>query len=223
MPSTRIYLSILSPKLTEKQLIGAISDVHSLIDGIHLDVMDGKFVENSTLEWQTPKLLRNLKNSFPNLRYSVHLMVKQPATYIRRYAAAGADEIFLHAETVKFNQIAQIAYKLKKRRVKTGIAINPETGVENFSRVVDVLDSVLVMSVHPGKGGQKFILESANKIKQLSQRFPQLEIAVDGGIDEKHAVLCKIMGAQTLIIGSSILKQKNPFEAAFKIRKTLKA
>lgn len=222
MTNTKIYLSILSPRLTEKQLIVAISDVHSLIDGIHLDVMDGKFVESSTLDWQTPNLLHKLKNAFPNLAYSVHLMVERPEAYIRRYAAAGADEIFLHAETVKFNQIAQIAYKLKKRRVKTGIAINPETSVEHFDRIADVLDSALIMSVHPGKGGQKFILESANKVKQLSEKFPKLVVAVDGGIDEKYAELCKIMGAKTLVIGSSILKQKNPFEAAFKIRKTLK-
>lgn len=222
MPDCELYLSILSPKLTPRELLRVISDLHSLIDGVHFDVMDGKFVTNLTTDWQTPELLRVLKKSFPQLKYSVHLMAKRPESYIRRYAAAGAGEIFFHAESVKFNQLAQLAYKLRKRRVKVGVAINPKTGVEHFARIVDVLDSVLIMSVHPGKSGQKFILETADKVKKLSERFPQVDVVVDGGIDEKHAELLKILGARKIVIGSAILKQKHPFEAAYKIRKKLK-
>ena len=222
MPNSELYLSILSPQMTQRDLLKTISDLHSLIDGVHFDVMDGKFVEANTLYWQTPKLLRVLKNEFPNLKYSVHLMTLHPHSYIRRYAAAGAQEIFVHCEATSLNQIGVIAYKLRKRKVKVGLAINPETNLNTFSKVSNVLDSVLIMSVHPGTGGQKFILDVCDKVQKVAQKFPKVEIAVDGGIDAKYAEFLKILGTKQIVVGSAILKQKHPFEAAYKIKKILK-
>lgn len=221
MPKCSIYLSILSPKMPVKKLLSTIADLHTVIEGIHFDVMDGKFVQNSTVDWQTPELLRKIKNQFPSLQYSVHLMTKNPQVYLRRYAAAGANEITVHAEAVKFKQTALISNKVRKRKVKIGIALNPETKVDNFQKIAPFFDSVLVMSVHPGKGGQTFIPSTVSKIKKLADKFPEIDVAVDGGIDAKHAPLLKTLGAKKLIIGSAILKQKNPFEAAYKIKKNL--
>lgn len=221
MPECKIFLSILSPKMPVKQLLRTIADLHTVIAGVHFDVMDGKFVQNSTVDWQTPELLRKIKSQFPELQYSVHLMTKHPETYVRRYAAAGANEIMVHAEAVKFKQTAIISNKVRKRKVKIGIALNPETKIDNFQKIAPYFDSVLIMSVHPGKGGQKFIPSTASKIKKLADKFPQTEIAVDGGIDSKTVPLLKTLGAKKIVVGSAILKHKNPFEAAYKIKKAL--
>lgn len=221
VPDCELYLSILSPQMSIRKLMDSISDLHTLLDGIHFDVMDGKFVESSTLDWQSPELLRKLKHAFPNLKYSVHLMTLQPESYIRRYIAAGAQEVFFHSETQNFDDAFNLIYKIRKRGVRAGIAINPKTGIENFSRIADVLDSCLIMSVQPGKGGQKFMLSSVDKVREISTHFPKVSIAVDGGINVKQTELLKATGARKIVVGSAILKQKNPFEAAYKIRKIL--
>jgi len=182
-------------------------------DLIHVDVMDGHFVPNITIG---PVVVKFLRQS-TTLALDVHLMIQNPAKYIGAFVHAGSDMITVHIETVSLKELQAIAKGLKKSKVKLGISLNPGTPLAKIKPALGLVDFVLVMSVHPGFGGQAFIPGALKRIRQLRAIFKQ-DIAVDGGINSLTAKLAKQAGANILIAGSYIFGAKNIKQAINSLR-----
>ena len=176
-------------------------------DWIHLDVMDGHFVPNLTIGPPVIKALRN----HSKLPFDVHLMISPVHKYIKDYAEAGANIITIHPETTE-NLESSITL-IKKLNKKIGLSLNPETPIKIIEKYLPSIDLVLIMSVHPGFGGQKFIPEVINKIRQLDnikkEKNINFEIEVDGGINFDNSKLVIEAGANILVSGTTIFKNNN--------------
>ena len=175
------------------------------VEGIQIDVMDGHFVPNLTFGPGVVKALRKSVNIF----LDAHLMIDSPDSFLEEFARAGANRIIVHAEACK--DLPSILQSIKKLKVEAGVAINPETAVTKAERVLDMTDSVQVMTVHPGFAGQRFMEDQLSKIQRLrreiDQRHLKTSLVVDGGIDPKTAPLAVKSGATVLVAGSSIYNQ----------------
>ena len=176
-------------------------------DMIHVDVMDGHFVPNLTMG---PPIIKDLRK-FTKLPFDVHLMISPVHKYIKDYADAGADIITIHPEATE-NLKDSIKF-IKKLGKKVGVSLNPETKTEIIKQILKEIDLVLIMSVHPGFGGQKFIPQVLNKIKELknikSEKNLGFDIEVDGGIDFNNSKLVIEAGANILVSGTTIFKNNN--------------
>tara|TARA_B100001123_G_C14774263_1_gene813949 strand:- start:3 stop:662 length:660 start_codon:yes stop_codon:yes gene_type:complete len=176
-------------------------------DMIHVDVMDGHFVPNLTIGPPVIKALR----SYTKLPFDVHLMISPVHKYIKNFAEAGADIITIHPEATE-NLIDSIKH-IKELGKKVGVSLNPETKTEIIKQILKEIDLVLIMSVHPGFGGQKFIPQVLNKIKELknikSEKNLVFDIEVDGGIDFNNSKLVIEAGANILVSGTTIFKNNN--------------
>lgn len=167
-------------------------------DYVHIDVMDGHFVPNLTFGAPVIKAIRN-KTS---LVFDVHLMIDKPERYIEDFAKAGADIIVVHAEsTIHLHRVIQ---QIKATGKKAGVSLNPATPVDVLKYIIDDLDMVLVMSVNPGFGGQKFIESSVQKIKDVRALSKTVDIQVDGGITDKTIRRCIEAGANVFVAGSYV-------------------
>ncbi|MFA5200176.1 MAG: ribulose-phosphate 3-epimerase [Candidatus Omnitrophota bacterium] len=183
-------------------------------DLIHVDVMDGHFVPNITIGPVVVKYMRKATK----LDLDVHLMIENPAKYLDAFVKAGSDMITVHIETISPRGLADIARKLKNRGIKLGISLNPSTPIARVKNVLNIVDFVLVMSVNPGFGGQAFIPQAVNKIRQLRAIFKK-DIAVDGGINNLTAEQVKQAGANILVAGSYIFGAKNVQDAINSLRR----
>lgn len=183
---------------------------------IHIDVMDGRFVPNITIGSLVVKSLRKVSKAV----FDVHLMVEHPEAQIDAFAEAGADIITFHAETAYHAH--RIIQDIKSRGIKAGIAINPATPLSMIEEVLGDVDMVLLMTVNPGFGGQKYIPSMTDKISRLAlirkNRGLSFEIEVDGGINKETAPLVKNAGADVLVAGSAIYGATNIDEAIKGIR-----
>jgi ribulose-phosphate 3-epimerase len=175
------------------------------VDGIQIDVMDGHFVPNLTFGPAVVKALRRSVNIF----LDAHLMIDNPQGFLEAFARSGANRIIVHEEACK--DLPSILQSIKRLKVEAGVAINPETPVAKAERVLDIADSVQVMTVHPGFAGQRFMEDQLSKIqhlrREIDQRHLKTSIVVDGGIDRKTAPLAVKSGATVLVAGSSIYNQ----------------
>jgi ribulose-phosphate 3-epimerase len=175
------------------------------VEGIQIDVMDGHFVPNLTFGPGVVKALRRSVNIF----LDAHLMIDNPQSFLEEFARSGANRIIVHEEACK--DLPSILQSIKRLRVEAGVAINPETSVTKAERVLDIVDSVQVMTVHPGFAGQRFMEDQLSKIqhlrREIDQRHLKTSIVVDGGIDLKTARLAVKSGATVLVAGSSIYNQ----------------
>jgi len=175
---------------------------------LHVDVMDGHFVPNITIG---PVVVKGLRK-YTNQVLDTHLMISDPLKYAKDYVAAGSDQITFHYEAV--NNPIQVAEEIRKLGVKVGISIKPKTDVKVLLTVLEHVDLVLVMSVEPGFGGQSFIPEAVDKIRELSTLKKVIKntylIEVDGGINKTTALLCKEAGVDVLVAGSYIFNSKDP-------------
>ena len=174
-------------------------------DWIHLDVMDGHFVPNLTFG---PSVISSIRNKTKKC-FDTHLMISNPDEYIEQYKNAGSDIITVHKEVC--GHLDKTLSSIKTAGCKAGVSINPGTDISGLEYVLDKIDLILVMSVNPGFGGQKFINSSIQKIKkirELVQNF-NIDIEVDGGIDDKTATLVKNAGANILVSGSFIFSGEN--------------
>uniref|UniRef100_A0A7C3J588 Ribulose-phosphate 3-epimerase n=1 Tax=candidate division WOR-3 bacterium TaxID=2052148 RepID=A0A7C3J588_UNCW3 len=185
-----------------KNLRKSISSIPSYLKILHLDVMDGHFVDNITFGPHFVKAVRDLTSR----DLDCHLMIEKPDRYYDRFIDAGATHISFHIETT-VKPFALIK-KIKKRKVKAGIVINPETGVDKIIPYLDYIDYVLVMSVHPGFAGQKFLNYTLEKVKRLKDLRGERKyiIQIDGGINDKTGKEAIKAGAQWLVSGSYLFK-----------------
>ena len=176
-------------------------------DMIHVDVMDGHFVPNLTIGPPVIKALK--KNSL--LPFDVHLMISPVHKYIESYANAGADIITIHPEAT--NDLLGSINKIKEFKKKVGISLNPETKIEIIEELLDQIDLILIMSVNPGFGGQKFMPEVLDKVKKLDEIRKNLKlnfvIEIDGGINFENSKLAIKSGVDILVSGTTIFKNNN--------------
>ena len=187
-----------------------IKTVQPFVDLLHVDVMDGHFVPNLTFG---APVIRCIKTTLP---LSCHLMIENPEKYLEDFVKAGAATITFHAETV--SDMSVLIKKIHALGVRAGVSVNPETDVKVIENVLNEVDEVLVMSVHPGFGGQKFIETALEKIKWLREKRSDLDIAVDGGIDDLTAPKVLQAGANILVSGSYIFKAADREAAINKLR-----
>ncbi|OGR82562.1 MAG: ribulose-phosphate 3-epimerase [Elusimicrobia bacterium RIFCSPLOWO2_01_FULL_54_10] len=185
-------------------------------DWIHVDVMDGHFVPNLTIGPVVVHWIRRATKMF----LDVHLMITDPAEYIPQFAKYGADSITFHVEAAKNPK--DIIAQIKAEGKKAGISVRPKTPVSSILPFLPLLDLVLVMTVEPGFGGQKFMADMLPKVAELkkaaAQANPKLKIEVDGGISADTAPLTVQAGAQVLVAGHSIFAQSDRSAAIQKIR-----
>ncbi len=183
------------------------------VNMVHLDVMDGHFVPNIT--FGPPVIARLRKVS--NLVFDSHLMISEPAKYAERFVEAGADHITFHIEAA--DEPARLIDKLHELGCTAGICLNPETPVEAIEAVAPLCDMVLVMTVRPGFGAQKFMPEAAKKIIRVREILgPDIRIEVDGGIDPQTTPTVVSYGADTLVAGNAIFAKSDRIAAINAIR-----
>ena len=206
MRSIKISPSILSADFSKlgseiKNLEKANADL------IHIDVMDGHFVPNITIG---PEVISKLRKH-TSLPFDVHLMISPVHEFITNFAEAGADIITIHPEAT--NDLQASIKKIKSLNKKTGVSLNPETSINKVLPVLKMIDLVLIMSVHPGFGGQKFIKETLEKVKSLRKEIDthglKTQIEIDGGINFVNAKIAKEAGVDILVSGTTIFKENN--------------
>jgi ribulose-phosphate 3-epimerase len=184
-------------------------------DMLHLDVMDGHFVPNITFG---PAVVGAIK-SVATVPLDVHLMIEKPDDYLEDFVSVGADILTVHAEAC--THLHKTVHQIKEFGIKVGVSLNPSTPVETLAYVIDDIDLVLVMSVNPGFGGQKFIPRSIEKIAHVRKvAGAKADVQVDGGITPANAGKVVRAGANILVAGSSVFGSPNYAEAIRALRGT---
>lgn len=191
-----------------------IASVEPFCDLISVDVMDGHFVPNITVGMP---VLKCIKTKLP---IECHLMIEHPEKYIEEFVKAGAQIISVHYEALGEHgeRVREVLELIRGLGAKASLAIKPGTSVEIVELFLDFMDCAVVMSVEPGFGGQKFIPEALDKIRWLREHKPELDIIVDGGINEETAKLCREAGANILVAGSYVFGAQDRGEAIQSLR-----
>ena len=171
-------------------------------DLIHIDIMDGKFVPNNTLE----KFDMNKISKYSDKNFDVHLMVENPIDYITSFITPLTDYISIHLESKGIDQSLK---RIKENGIKCGLAINPDTEIQKLYPFLEIIDMVIIMSVFPGKGGQKFIENTYDKVETLRNHDKNIDISVDGGVGSSNSKTLISKGASTLVSGSYLMKSNN--------------
>ena len=206
MASIKISPSILSADFSK---LGSeiINLEKAKADLIHIDVMDGHFVPNITIG---PEVISKLRK-YTSLPFDVHLMISPVDDFIKKFADSGADIITIHPEAT--NDLQNSIKKIKSLNKKAGVSLNPETSINTVLPILDSIDLVLVMSVNPGFGGQKFIKETLEKVKllkkQINDKKLKTQIEIDGGINFENAKMAIEAGVDILVSGTTIFKENN--------------
>ena len=201
----------ISPSILSADFSQLGSEIRKLEQGgadlIHVDVMDGHFVPNLTIG---PPVIKNLRK-YTKLPFDVHLMISPVHEYIENYANAGADIITIHPEATK--NLKESINLIKKFGKKVGVSLNPKTEIKTLIDEIDNIDLVLVMSVNPGFGGQKFMPEVLYKIKELKKIKDKnqyhFDIEVDGGINFSNSKIVLEAGANILVSGTTVFKEND--------------
>ena len=185
---------------------------------IHFDVMDGHFVPNISFGMPVLKSIAHTTKLFND----VHIMIDDPLTYGSQFVKAGADLVTFHYEAIKEEQVEKVINAIKDCGAKVGISIKPKTSVDKIIKYLDKVDLVLVMSVEPGFGGQSFIENSLDKIKELRKYIDENKlnvlIEVDGGINEETASKCRLAGVDVLVAGSYLFNKTDTKERISKLK-----
>ena len=204
MPNVKISPSILSADFSN--LGREIQNLEKAkADLIHIDVMDGHFVPNITIG---PEVIKKLRK-YTSLPFDVHLMISPVHDFIKNFADAGADIITIHPEATK--DLKSSIEKIKSFNKKAGVSLNPETTIDKVLPVLHMIDLVLVMSVNPGFGGQKFMKETLNKVKLLRKEIDtkklSTQIEIDGGINFDNSKMAIEAGVDILVSGTTVFKE----------------
>ena len=201
----------ISPSILSADFSQLGTEIKKLEEGgadlIHVDVMDGHFVPNLTIG---PPVIKNLRR-YTKLPFDVHLMISPVHEYIENYANAGADIITIHPEATE--SLKESISLIKKFGKKVGVSLNPKTEIKTLIDEIDNIDLVLVMSVNPGFGGQKFMPEVLDKIRELKKIKDEgqyhFDIEVDGGINFSNSKIVLEAGANILVSGTTVFKENN--------------
>ena len=204
MPDIKISPSILSADFSN--LGKEIQNLErAKADLIHIDVMDGHFVPNITIG---PEVINKLRK-YTSLPFDVHLMISPVHDFIKNFADAGADIITIHPEAT--DDLVSSIKKIKSYNKKVGVSLNPETTVDKALPILSMVDLVLIMSVNPGFGGQKFMEETLEKVKVLRKEIDtkkfKTQIEIDGGINFENAIMAKEAGVDILVSGTTNFKE----------------
>tara|TARA_B100000963_G_C22537906_1_gene630729 strand:- start:483 stop:1154 length:672 start_codon:yes stop_codon:yes gene_type:complete len=190
---------------------------NSEADWFHIDIMDGVFVPNISFGFPVMKAIKQ----YATKPMDVHLMIVDPDRYITAFKKAGADILTVHYEAC--NHLHRTVQAIKAEGMKAGVALNPHTPVQVLKDVIEEIDLVCVMSVNPGFGGQKFIRNTFNKVRDLKVMMEACDsnalIEIDGGVGTDNAKLLVDCGADVLVAGSSIFKAQNPVETISQLKK----
>lgn len=205
-------MSLVSPSLLSADFANLAQDINKInnADMLHIDVMDGHFVPNISIGIPVVQSIKKATDIF----LDVHLMISNPLRYVEDFAKAGADLICFHTES---DDDAQgVINKIRQCGTKVGIALKPATKASDVARLIPLVDMVLVMTVEPGFGGQSFMADMLDKIKEVraiaNENGSKLDIQVDGGINLETARLCVDAGANILVAGSFVFGSDNPKE-----------
>ena len=216
MKTVKIAPSILSANFS-KMGEEVISLERCGADVVHCDVMDGVFVNNITFGIKMVEDLRKITT----LPLDCHLMIVHPEKYVERFAKAGADIITVHWEACQDN-LKDVLQLIKSTGVKCGAVINPDTPVEKIADVIPLCDMVLVMSVFPGFGGQKFIPSALDKLREIraiiNECGKDIDLEIDGGVTEENIAEIKAAGANVIVAGSTVFKAEDRAKIIAKLK-----
>lgn len=204
--------TIIAPSILAADFANLERDIKLIHDSkaewVHFDVMDGLFVPNISFGFPILEAVRKHTNKF----IDVHLMIVQPEKYIKEFANQGADGISVHYEGNL--HIHSLLQQIREEGVKAGLVLNPHTPISLIKDVLHLVDTLLIMSVNPGFGGQKFIPETVKRVEEAKKLCDELNpntiIQVDGGVNVENAHLLKAAGARSLVAGSAVFKSSNP-------------
>jgi len=214
---------LIAPSLLSANFLNLSKDItminESEADWFHLDIMDGHFVPNITFGFPVIQQIKTIAQK----PLDVHLMISNPEQYISRFAKVGGDILTVHCETV--NHLHRVVSAVKDLGMKAGVSLNPHTPVECLTDIISELDLVLIMSVNPGFGGQRFIANAYRKIARLKELIVDTNsnalIEVDGGVDMSNAQELHLAGADVLVSGSFIFKSENPSQTITKLKQSI--
>lgn len=213
-------MAIISPSILSANFANLQADIemlnNSAADWLHIDVMDGVFVPNISFGFPVLKAIQPIAKK----PFDVHLMIVNPERYVERFKQAGASLLTVHYEAC--SDLRRTIEQIRSLGMKAGVSINPETPTHVLKEIIPNVDLVLVMSVHPGFGGQKFIPESLQKIAEVRRMITLSNssalIEVDGGVGLQNAAEVIAMGADALVGGASVFTSENPQETIAKLK-----